>query len=277
MILLRLAAFTCAAATLFLNATYGWATSFELSYAVVMTAISIAIDIFKSTLLLVALRLAREGAPLRAAIAFLMFWPCFAYSLHAGLSQVALNRETVSAAAEGAFHTHQRILDDYDRVSRNLATMQQSQTYLSTSACARARLRSAKDFCEKVADTQASLAKLSATLSGASPPEPDPQLTLFAAITGWSMSTLKFFLSLWPILLAELGAGVGFALSARTKATQNAPKWFWRRSPRSPPSEPKTQPQSVPMPVSPRAAVAAPAPPPQAPAIVWPSITRAVS
>jgi hypothetical protein len=73
------------------------------------------------------------------------------------------------------------------------------------------------------------LAAADQNLAGANPAEPDPQLRLFADVTGWSIAAWRFALAFWPIVLAELCASLGYVLtsSMAAKASAQPPRSFF--------------------------------------------------
>lgn len=241
MILLRLSALICAATTMTLNAHYGFASSAALYYALLFTGLGIAIDLAKCTLPLVVRRAWQARARLKALLAFMLFLPCFAYSLHAGVSEIARNRDAAGADAVAASGRRGRAEAEHARLSVALATMEADRQFAAAVACAKPSTREQRGFCARIAETRRALSAAAAVLDDVAPVDPHPQLTLFAALTGWPMPQLTFALALYPILLAELCGSLGFYLGARDPPNERRPRrgfvgWLrgilrWRTTP----------------------------------------------
>lgn len=255
MILLYLSAGICALATLALNAHYGWTSSAVLEYAVVMTALSIAFDLAKSTLLPAMVIAWRRRAPVTAVLCFLLFWPCLGYSLYAGLSQVAKDRDVARAGlvSNGEAREHTEAL--HKRLSAELATMLSAPTWEATSACTLPRSSTARAYCEKVAATKRDIADAEAKLAGLSPISADPQLKLLAAVLAVPVPTLQLGVTFAPVVLAEIVGSLGFFIAALLGKASSEPasapqkrfaglrRAWWRRTPKT---QPEARPEASP-------------------------------
>lgn len=224
MILLRLSALICAATTMTLNAHYGFASSATLHYALLFTALGVAIDLAKCTLPIVVRRAWQARARLKALLAFMLFLPCFAYSLHAGVSEIARNRDAAGADAVAASGRRARAESEHGRLTAALATMEADRQFAAAAACAKPATREQRAFCARIAETRRALSAAAAILDDVAPVDPHPQLTLFAALTGWPMPQLSFALALYPILLAELCGSLGFYLGTDGTLAERQPR-----------------------------------------------------
>lgn len=248
MILLYISAGICALATLALNAHYGWTSSAVLEYAVVMTALSVAFDLAKSTLLPAMVFAWRRRARITAVLCLLLFWPCLGYSLYAGLSQVAKDREVARAGLVANGEAREHIEAQHKRLSAELATMIAAPTWEATSACTLPKSSTARSYCEKVAATKRNIAGAEAKLAGLSPVSADPQLKLLTSVLAVPVPTLQLGVTFAPVVLAEIVGSLGFFIAALlgkassdpASAPQKRFAWlsrtWWRRTPKTQPA-----------------------------------------
>lgn len=233
MIALKTASLISAAATMVLNAHYGYSSSSIAFYAFMMAALSVAFDVAKCSMLVGASRAWHNQAYGVAGLCFVMFWLCLAYSLHAGVSQLAKDRDAAKASTVSDSEARIRADADYKRLTSELAAMQKAQVFTDTAACSLPKTRVLRDFCGKVEKTKSALKAAEQTIAAITAADPEPQITLFSALSGWSLPSIRFSLAIWPVLLAELCGSVGFYLSSRIKAAAPAkavqPSW-WRKA-----------------------------------------------
>lgn len=245
MITLRFAALVAAAVTITLNAAYGFKTSATFEYAILFAALNAALDIAKCACLAGANRAWHNRQPLSALILFLMFWPLLANSLWCGLSEVAFNRGHEQAKFTTDAQRRALARADHDRAAAELADLEASPLYVSSTACALPKTTRERTLCEKRADAATRLAAAADTLKHQAAADPAPQITLLATWTGYDLSALLLAAGLWPIALAELCGSIGlYAASTPTPArAEPRSKRFWPRKQASPPPTTKTQPK----------------------------------
>jgi hypothetical protein len=205
-----------------LNARFGFNSSAVIEYAILMAAFSVAFDITKVSCLIMASRACRNRAFHRAALLFLLFLCSFTYSLYAGLSEIARDRDAATADLTADGQTRRRTEAAYNRLSAELAAMQRSPVYASTANCTVLKTAAEKRQCQEIARAKQALATADKTLTAIPPRDPQPQVTLFVALSGWSLPTIQFSLAIWPVLLAEICGSLAFYLTD-IKRTQPEP------------------------------------------------------
>ncbi len=244
MIALRLASVVAALVTITLNAAYGFKTSTVLEYAILFAALNAALDVAKCACLAGAARAWHDGQAIAAAILFILFWPLLANSLWCGLSEVAHNRAAEQHYFAADTQSRAIAAADHARASAELADLEKSAPYKSSTACVLPKTQRERTLCAQHAEVAKRLGKASTILTQPQQTDPSPQLTLLATWTGFDMATLLLATALWPIALAELTGSVGFYLTTRSDRTERR----WNRfRPRKPPNS-KPTPENAPNP-----------------------------
>jgi hypothetical protein len=254
MIVLRLAAAVAAVVTIALNAHHGFKSAATLEYAVMFAALNAALDISKCTLIPIGMHAMKARRWAAALAAFTLFPLLFVNSVWNAVSQVAISRDAGKATAVADLQAHQRAAAEHKRLLAELALMQASRTFETTAACTRTMSRTARTFCSTIDRTKADMKAAAATLASSTPVDPQPQITLLAAITGRSVSLLTLILAVVPVLLAELVGSFGFFIAAQHApgAIERPQKRFrllrlgwWRSTPKTPPPVAPAPPQAM--------------------------------
>lgn len=234
MIALRLAAIIAALVTITLNAHHGYKSSVVVEYAVLFAILNATLDLAKCSCLVGMGKAWQQGRPVTALWLLALFFPLFANSLWCGVAEIVTSRAADTGQITVANQTRTRAEADHIRLTAELATMQASPTFTASAGCALPKSQNARDYCAKVDATKAALARTSQQLTAITPTDPEPQFTLAADLTGWSLASLKLTQALSLVVLAELVGSVGFYLSSRINS--KAPgkpagrRWFSRRA-----------------------------------------------
>lgn len=230
MIALRLAAVVAALVTIILNAHHGFKSSVIVEYAVLFATLNASFDLAKCSCLVGMGRAWQQGHRLTALLLLALFVPLFANSLWCGVSEVVTSRAADTGKTTVANEARARAEADHPRLTAELATMQASPTFAASAGCALPKSQTARDYCAKVEATKTALAIADQQLTAITPTDPEPQFTLAASLTGWSLPSLKLTQALSLVVLAELVGSVGFYLSSQinSKASGKAAgrRWF---------------------------------------------------
>lgn len=245
MIVLRFASLVAALVTITLNAAYGFKTSTVLEYAILFAVLSAALDVAKCACLVGASRAWQTGQTLPAVLLFLLFWPLLLNSLWCGMSEVTFNRATETARHDTAAQIHQLAKDAHARAANQLADLEASPPFKSSTACALPRTARERTLCQKHAEASRRATLAADALTRPNATDPAPQLTLLAAWLGYDHGVLHLAASLWTVALAELCGSLGFYLSARRDHTERLHNRFWQRAAKTDAPIPKTVPAPV--------------------------------
>lgn len=234
MIALRLAAIVAALVTITLNAHHGYKSSVVVEYAVLFATLNATLDLAKCSCLVGMGKAWQQRRPITALLLLALFLPLFANSLWCGVAEVVTSRAADTGHTVVANQTRARAEADHTRLTAELATMQASPTFTASAGCALPKSQTARDYCAKVDATKAALTRTSQPLTAITPTDPEPQFSLTAALTGWSLASLKLTQALSLVVLAELVGSVGFYLSSRINSKGVGKpverRWFSRRA-----------------------------------------------
>ncbi len=198
------------ACTMLFNARFGWSLGATDLDRAGLAAFSVAVDALKCSLLVLAADAWRKRAITRATTLFLLFWPCLAYSLTAGVGFVASTRDATTGVRQGTADTHQRAQSAYDRTSASLKIAEGAANYSQTAACTQPKSKLQREFCDGVASLRDEQAAAAQKLDQGTTGSADPQAKMFGAILGLSAEQIAFGLALLPAVLAELLSAFGF-------------------------------------------------------------------
>lgn len=246
MMAFRAAAYVAALVTVTLNASYGFKTSTALEYAVLFAALNAALDIAKCSCLAGAAGAWHAGHRIAGIVLFLLFWPLLANSLWCGLSEVTFNRAAETSRHETDTQARSIAAADHARASAELADLEASPLYKTSTACALPKTNRERTLCAKRAEASTKLRQAADALARQSADDPTPQLTLLSSITGVNLPALMLAAAFWPIALAELCGGVGFYLTCQSDRAK--PRWnvFRRKSAATASPAVQTAPKPVP-------------------------------
>ena len=219
--------FGAIACTMVFNASYAHGQAGAHEHQVAMVALALTIDLAKATFLPAAARLWSGKQRLRPILLVLLWVPALAYSTFVGYAYLTTTRTSAHVDDEARAQKRTRVQAEYDRTTSDLATAKASPDWSSTAACTRPRSNAHRAFCANVKSFEQKLDEASAMLTGIAPTHVNPELTALADVSGWALSSVSLWVSLFPAVLIELVAGLGlYALrqSADPTREERAPE-----------------------------------------------------
>lgn len=218
--------------TLALNAWHGWTQGNTPLQQYGMMAINITIDLIKCGGLPAVSALWGGGFRLRA-VALIPLWAlAFAWSTFCGYSAILSTRSTTNVEVKGQEQERTRAQRIYDEATATMDTAKTNPLWQASGGCTAIRPPH-RAFCDGIAKTTTQRATAERTLTAVSPVQANPELSALAKETGQPLPWIIFMVALFPAVLLELIASVGYwAIGPRTNAkpSQSAPQRiskFW--------------------------------------------------
>lgn len=208
--------------TLALNAWHGWTQGNTPLQQYGMMAINITIDLIKCGGLPAVSALWITGYRLRSVLLFPLWALAFAWSTFCGYSAILSTRSTTAVEVTGQEQQRTRAQRLYDETTATLETAKTNLFWQASGGCTAPRPPH-RAFCDGIARTTAQRAAAESTLSTVPPVHANPELAALAKETGQPLPWIVFMAALFPAVLLELSASIGFwAVGPRTRT--NAPQ-----------------------------------------------------
>lgn len=201
--------FGAIACTMFFNGSYAYGQAGAHEHQVAMVALALTIDLAKATFLPAAAHFRTQGKLLGPLLLMLLWLPALAYSTFAGYAYLTTTRANAHLDDEAQSGNRTRAQADYDRATKDLTTAKTSADWTTTAACTRPRTTPLRSFCTRVAETEKKLTEASKIVGSIRPTHVNPEITILATVSGWTVPTLAFLVALFPAVLIELIAGLG--------------------------------------------------------------------
>lgn len=255
MLLAQLAVTGAILCTLAFNGWYAWHKATDPAQKVALVALALTIDLCKCGFLPAAAILRRHHYPFAAFLLVLLFPFCLAFSTFAGYAALTTGRVTITVTAQAQADARTRAQTAYDEASADLATAKTSTFWTATAGCTAMRTSKQRSFCARLDKIREVQSEAEARLTTAPAIAVDPEIAVLTSNTGLTSDRLTLLVALWPALLIELVASLGFyavtrplrpdAAAASGKA-MHGPRWWqrlpWRRqADRAPRSLPEAE------------------------------------
>ena len=231
--------------TLALNAWHGWSQGNTPLQQYGMMAINVTIDLIKIGGLPAVSHLWTIGYRIRAVTLLPLWALAFGWSTFCGYSAILSTRTTTAVEATGHEQHRARAQRIYDETTATLDTAKTNPLWQASGGCTAIR-QSHRAFCDGIAKATTQRATAERTLSAVAPTQANPELSALAKETGQPLPWIIFMAALFPAVLLELVASVGFwAVGPRTnakafKSPQERRSPFWlprlRQSRETPPA-----------------------------------------
>lgn len=209
LVVVRVAVFGAMATSLWFNASIAYAKAPTPFDQAAMVALALTIDCCKCGFLRASSACWQRRNWLPAALLFALWWPCLAYSTFQGYESLTTNRSAATASAEGQTQQRRRAQKVYDDATADLATAKAAPQWTQSAACTTPK-PATQAFCDRVARRLADQERATEQLNRLSPVAANPALDAIQSLTGWPAARIAVATALFPALLIELLASVGY-------------------------------------------------------------------